>query len=79
MKKKNVIVTILLIAAVITAAICFLSFLKPVETFLEQLAGEDLSQNFFLASLYNNIESYQDVFSNLPKMPEEQGIEAGVI
>src|SRR3989344_7209782 len=79
MKKKNVIVTILLIAAVITAAICFLSFLKPVETFLEQLGGEGLSQNFFLASLYNNIESYQDVFSNLPKMPEEQGIEAGVI
>ncbi|OGZ77308.1 MAG: AmmeMemoRadiSam system protein B [Candidatus Staskawiczbacteria bacterium RIFOXYD1_FULL_37_73] len=67
------------IAAVITAAICFLYFSNPVEIFLQQIAGENLRQKTFLASPYNNIENYQDVFLKLPKIIENPNIKAGVI
>ena len=68
-KNKNLI-TILLIAAVSTAAIGFLVLQRPLKNYSKQV---------FLASIYNNIENYQDVFSKLPETSENPNIKAGVI
>ena len=70
MIKKNVIITILFIAAVSTAAIGFLVLQKPLQNYSKQA---------FLASIYNNIENYEDIFLNLPKTLENPNIKAGVV
>ena len=78
MAKKNVFIIILLIAAVMTAAICFLVYTKPVEIFLDMANNKEPDRQF-LASLYNNKENYEDVFSKLPEVSEKIDIKAGVI
>jgi poly-gamma-glutamate synthesis protein (capsule biosynthesis protein) len=70
MISKKTLITTLLIAAVSTAAIGFFVLQRPLQSYSKQA---------FLASIYNNIENYQDVFSKLPEIAENSDIKAGVI
>ncbi len=72
MLKRNTIIVVLATAAVVTAAVCSYSFFTP-----ENHSQENSNQTY-LASIYNNKEAYQDIFSNL-QPAEETSAKAGVI
>jgi poly-gamma-glutamate synthesis protein (capsule biosynthesis protein) len=79
MNKKLKIFLVFIILAAMGAAIYFIERIEVVEEFLYKLAAGESGGQLFLASMYNNIESYSDVLAGLQKPVEDSAVKAGIV
>jgi len=68
---KKIVLGIILLTAAITA-VSYLLFCKKIGI-------EEPSSKIFLASMYNDLKTYEDIFAKLPQNPEKIGVKAGII